>query len=720
MLMLLRPPRVLILMGAPVLSQGQEYVISTFAGGGPPSTPVPGVNMALGSFPFALTVAADAMGNTFFAAFDCVFKLDQKGVVTRFAGNGRPGYSGDGGPAASAQLRIASAAGIAVDQNGNVYVADTGNYRVRKISATGTIGTIAGSGTLGFSGDGGPAISAQLGPEVLLAVDLAGNLLIADSNANRIRRVSSDGTIATVAGTGDCGFAGDGGPAAAAQICDPLGIAADSAGNIFIADYGNNRIRQISADGIMTTLAGTGLPVGFCPELCQPSSIAIDQAGNLYVNDHQTDGWWDWYLVRKISPNGAVATVAGLPCFQTAIPTPCAGDNTTATKTFLGGPVALAVDNTGNLLIADGGDGGKRRISKVSSGGAIATVVGSCGGLPTFDSPDCQMPFLGDGGQATGAQLAVPSGVAVDGAGNLFIGDYANARIRKVTPDGIITTLAGNGTFGSAGDGGPAANAQMAPYRLTLDGAGNLFSFDIPHRNIRKISSDGVINTVTYVGGNDYFVALDRASDLFIADPTNTLYAIAEVSPNEGIRRVAGDPKTCDPDGGCSGFLGDGGPATSAQLAGPQGVAVDTAGNIFIADSQNHRIRKITPDGIITTVAGSSPLPGRGGFSGDGGPAVNAQLNYPIDVAVDGAGNLYIADYENQRIRRVSPDGIISTISGDGTPGYSGDGGPATRASLCLPSALAVDGAGNIYVADSCNNAIRILRPVPRDEIHRN
>ncbi len=138
---------------------------------------------------------------------------------------------------------------------------------------------------------------------------------------------------------------------------------------------------------------------------------------------------------------------------------------------------------------------------------------------------------------------------------------------------------------------------------------------------------------------------------------------------------------------------------------------MDAAGNIFIADSQDQRIRKVTPGGIITTVAGSSPLPGQGGFSGDDGPAVDAQLNYPVDVAVDGAGNLYIAHYENQRIRRVSPDGIIRTIAGNGTLGYSGDGGPATRASLCFPSALAVDGAGNIYVADSCNNAIRILRP---------
>jgi sugar lactone lactonase YvrE len=706
----MRPAHALIvslLLGTAAMAQGQEYVISTVAGGSVlPLTPVPGVNMSLSSLK---SVAADSTGNTYFVASNLVFRLDQNGIVTRIAGNGQPGYSGDGGPATSAQLQLESVAlapplsyyvdppppGIAVDNSGNVYVADIGNYRVRKISPDGIITTVAGSGTAGFSGDGGPAISAQLSGVAGLAIDAAGNLLIADFSANRIRRVAADGSIATVAGTGDCGFAGDGGAAAMAQICNPTGIALDNAGNLFITNLGNNRIRRISPDGSITTVAATGTA----------TSVVVDQAGNLYVNDAETDGWWIWQLVKKISPSGTITTVAGLPCSGFPMQPPCGADGTTATKTFLGGPLSLAVDNTGNLLVADGGDGSKERISKVSSAGAITTMVGSCGGLPELDPPDCQMPFLGDGGPAIAVQLG-PAGVAVDGEGNLFIS--SNSRIRKVSTDGIITTLAGNGTFGSAGDGGPAANAQMEPYRLTLDGAGNLFFFDIPNRNIRKISPDGIISTVTVVHGNDYFVALDRASDLFIADPTNTLYAIAEVSPSGSIRRVAGGACGIYP---CSGFLGDGGPATSAELSGAQGVAVDAAGNIFIADSQDHRIRKVTPDGIITTVAGNSPLPGPGGFSGDGGPAVDAQLNYPIDVAVDGTGNLYIADYENQRIRRVSPDGIINTIAGNGTPGYSGDGGPATSASLTRPSALAVDGAGNIYVVD--NAAIRVLRPVP-------
>jgi NHL repeat len=219
---------------------------------------------------------------------------------------------------------------------------------------------------------------------------------------------------------------------------------------------------------------------------------------------------------------------------------------------------------------------------------------------------------------------------------------------------------------------------------------------------------------------------LARASIVFLVLATAVLgqsqeYVISTIAGGAPpLTPVLGSDTACGPVPGCSGFLGDGGPATSAGLNYPQGLAVDTAGDIFIADSQDHRIRRVTPGEIITTVVGSSPVPGKGGFSGDDGPALDAQLNYPTDVAVDGDGNLYIADSENQRIRKVSPDGIISTIAGNGTPGYSGDHGPATRASLCFPSALAVDSAGNIYVADGGNNAIRILRPVPHRGANRN
>jgi sugar lactone lactonase YvrE len=368
-------------------------------------------------------------------------------------------------------------------------------------------------------------------------------------------------------------------------------------------------------------------------------------------------------------------------------------DGIIAIGTYLEGPLGLAVDNSGSLLIADGAG---MVIRKVPWDGSIATIAGNG-----------QAPSSGDGGPAASAQLASPGGVAVDSVGNVFIADSGNYRILEVTPDGIITTVAGNGAYGSSGDGGPATSAQMEPVNVALDAAGDLFLFDLPNRSIRKVSPGGIISTVTVVGGNNYTVAADGAGDVFFG----SLTAVIEISSDGTIHTVAGST---------FGFSGDGGPATSAQLAYPGGVALDGAGNLYIADIQNHRIRKVTPDGIISTTAGSSTTtsntgcchPSPGGFSGDGGPAIDAQLSFPAGVAVDSAGNVYIADWDNNRIRKVSTDGIITTIAGNGIQGYSGDGGLASSASFSGPTTLAVGGGGNIYVADPGNNAIRILQPV--------
>ena len=672
-------------LGAAVLAPGQEYVISTFAGGAPPPTPVLGVDMAIG---LVQSVAAD-VSNTYFVASDCVFKLDQNGVVTRIAGNARPGYSGDGGPATSAELQLGfgsvSSLPLTVDTGGNVYVADNGNNRIRRISTDGVITTVAGNGTVGFSGDGGPATGAQLSSVFGLAVDIAGNLWIADSVANRIRRVTPGGIISTVAGTGDCGFSGDGGPAVAAQLCAPAGIASDTAGNLFITDTLNNRIRQISSDGTITTVAGSG-PSGIsyldlcAPSgdggpaaaalLCMPSNVAVDQADNLFVADTYAGYSSGFQVVRKISTSGIITTVAGFNCWMLfGEDRPCApvpGDGATATKTYLDGPLGLAVDNTGSLLIADAM---RKRILKASPDGGMVTVAGNG-----------QNTFSGDGGPATSAQLAAPAGVAVDGRGDVFIADYANDRIRKITPDGIITTIAGNGTYGSSGDGGPATAAELVPFSVAPDGAGNLFFFDIPNRTIRKISPDGMIATVITVGSFNEYLALDSAGDLFLACPSNPNNAICELSPHGAIRTVA-------------------------ELAYPFGVAVDSAGNLFVADIGSNSIRKVAPDGTITTVAGN----GTKGSSGDGGPATEAQVQ-PQGVAVDAAGNLFISDFVNNRIRKVSPDGIIRTIAGDGSPGYSGDGRAATHASISGPFSIAVDSAGNVYFTSA--GVIRVLRPV--------
>ena len=316
------------------------------------------------------------------------------------------------------------------------------------------------------------------------------------------------------------------------------------------------------------------------------------------------------------------------------------GDGGAATSAELYQPWATAVDSSGNLYIADENN---QRIRKVTPTGAISTYAGN--GSPGYS---------GDGGQATSAQLNSPTGVAVDGSGNLYIVDYLNNRVRKVTPTGVISTYAGNGTAGYNGDGGQATSAEINyPRSAAVDGGGNLYIADENNQRIRKVTPAGVISTVA---GN-----------------------------------------------GTAGYSGDGGPATSAELENPISVAVDAGGNLYLSDNATNHVRKVTAAGVISTVAGN----GTYGSSGDGGPATSAELEDAIGVAVDSSGNLYIADASNQRIRKVTPAGIISTVAGNGTPAYGGDGGAATGAELLNPFGVTADSSGNLYISEFSNYRIR-------------
>ena len=321
----------------------------------------------------------------------------------------------------------------------------------------------------------------------------------------------------------------------------------------------------------------------------------------------------------------------------------CCRDGGPAVFAQLRFPHGVAVDGEGNLYIADRDN---HMIRKVDSSGVIDTVTGT--GVSGY---------RGDGGAAGMARLRQPTGVAVDGEGNLYIADKDNHRIRKVDSDGVITTVAGTGERGSGGDGGPAVHARLAvPTGVAVDGAGNLFIADAANNQIRKVDSSGVITTVAGTGE--------------------------------------------------SGDGGDGGPATEARLDSPWSLAVDGAGNLLIADSYNHRVRKVDSSGIITTVAGT----GERGFGGDGGPATAAMLDVPIGMAADDAGNLYIVDVVNHRIRKVDSSGTITTIAGTGEPGYDGDRGPAVSARLRFPIDIALDGEGNLYIADKDNHRIRVVK----------
>ncbi len=318
--------------------------------------------------------------------------------------------------------------------------------------------------------------------------------------------------------------------------------------------------------------------------------------------------------------------------------------------------------------------------------------------------------YSGDGGAATNASLSYPSGVAVDASGNLFIADYYNNRIRKVDDTGLITTVAGNGTAAYSGDGGAATNASLSyPSDLALDADGNLFIADSQNSLIRKVDTNGIITTVAGNGTAAYSgdggaatnaslsypsgVAVDADGNLFIADRDN--HCIRQVDTNGLITTVAGN--------GAQGYSGDGGAATNASLSYPSAVALDASGNLLIADTGNQRIRQVDTNGLITTVAGN----GTQGYSGDGGAATNASLNQPNSVLGDAFGNRFIADAANGRIREVDAAGFITTVAGNGTSGYSGDGGAATNASLYYPTDVAADASGNLFIADLENYRIR-------------
>jgi sugar lactone lactonase YvrE len=327
--------------------------------------------------------------------------------------------------------------------------------------------------------------------------------------------------------------------------------------------------------------------------------------------------------------------------------------------------------------------------------------------------------YSGDGGQATVAELNGPSDIAFDAFGNMYIADQSNNRIRLISPSGIITTKAGSGSSGYSGDGGQASIAKLySPSAIAFDALGNLYIADEINYRIRQVNTLGVISTFAGNGSSGYYgnyvsaiyanlwspmgVCFDTKGNLYITDALSQ--RIRKVNTGDTINNIAGNGYGA---GGSGAFSGDGGGALGAELNQPRCVAIDAANNIYIADTYNNVIRKVTTTYIITTIAGNNSL--GAGYSGDGGFATTAALNNPYGVAIDNMGNLYIADNGNNRIRFVNTSGIISTIVGNGTAGYSGDGGLATAAEINGPTNIAFDASGNLYIADNGNNRIRMV-----------
>ena len=577
--------------------------------------------------------------------------FSQNYTIQTFAGGGVP----QGVPAPFASL--GAVGGVATDSAGNVYIALVSySAVVRMDAATHVLTLVAGAGTAGYSGDNGPAASAQLNQPSGMAVDSAGNLYIADAGNNRVRKVSN-GVITTASGGG-----------VGAQLSHPTGVAVDTSGNLYIADSGNNVVRKVSG-GVTVTVAGTGTPGSFgdggtatSAQLNSPEGVAVDAQGNLYIADFRNDA------VRKVS-NGILTTVFVLQGAR---------------------PAGVAVDASGNVFFVANGFS---EVGELPVGGSATLIAGT--GTPGYS---------GDGGSAANAALDGPVDVAVDASGNVYIADSNNDAVRKITA-GTITTAAG-GPYGYVGNGGTATSALLFNPTSTAAGPGGAeYIVDSYHNLVRKVVN-GVITTAAgtglanYTGDNSaatsatlnapWGAAVDAAGNLYISDPGNSV-----------VRKVSGGVITTVAGNGTAGFSGDNQPATSAMLNGPAGIAVDTAGNLYIADYGNNRIRKVS-GGTITTVAGN----GTGTFAGDNAPATSASLWNPLDVKADAAGNLYIADYGNNRVRMVT-GGTISTIAGNSVASFGGDNGPATSAQLNGPSGVALDAAGDVIIADTNNNVIR-------------
>jgi hypothetical protein len=689
----------LFLSGA---ASAQQDFINVYAGGGPN-------NVAATTAPVytPTNITVDSSGNVYFSSEGSnyqhrVWKITKStGILTIVAGTYYYGYSGDGGLATNAQLY--SPKGIAVDHAGNVFIADYNNCLVREVNAgTGIITTIAGITTpnlaCGSAGDGGPATSAHVYNPTGLAIDKNGNLFIADFSNQRIRMIScatvtstggvcsanagqTAGDIYTVAGTGTAGYNGDGVAATSANLYYPYGVATDTDGNLYIADQYDHRIRRVACG---TGISGCALPSGetlafiytiagdgtagysgdsgaaTSAELYYPTTVSVANSGDLFIDDYQNFRIREVSCVTTTSTGGACTASGGQTALDiyTAVGDGSAGygpgDGVAATSATLYYAIGVAVDSAGDIFVADQDN---ERIREVPCDVSTLTCTPPAGDTAKFIytiAGTGGTTFFGNGIPATGAELYYPTGVASDSSGNIYIADRSNCVVREVNGGtGIITTFAGT-TCGYSGDGGPATSAQL---------------------------------------NQPYKVAVDSSDNVYIADTANCV-----------IRKVTGGTITTFAGKNVCGYSGDGGAATSAELYEPIGVAADSSGNVYIADQDNYVVRKVS-GGNISTFAGNHTY----GYTGDGGPATSAEFTYVLDVAVDGFGNLYIADQYNQRIRKVNTSGIISTYAGNGTPGYQGDGGLAYQTSLYYPTGVAIDGAGDVIISDYDNQRVRMV-----------
>ena len=580
--------------------------------------------------------------------------------------------------------------GVATDSSGNVYVADQLDQTIRKITPAGVVTTLAGKVGIKGSADG-TGTAATFDNPAGVATDSSGNVYVADQGNNTIREITPAGVVTTLAGTpGQIGSSD--GTGAAARFNGPAGVATDSSGNVYVVDQVNSTVRKIASGGVVTTLAGTAGVAGstdntgitarfnFPGALCTDSSGNIyvaDTKGNLFITDQDNDT-----IRQLVISSGAVTTVAGSPGIL-------GFSNGSGTGAEFYAPLGIAIDGSGNLYIADTGN---NSIRKLAPGGAVTNLAGTSGN--------------GDAdGTGTAARFFVPTGVAVDASGNVFVADELNDIIREITPGGVVTTIAGSPGDAAAADGTGSAARFYEPFGIAVDSSDNLYVSDAGNSTIRKIAPGGVVTTLAGSAGMAGYadgtgsaarfkiplgVAVDSNGNVYVAEQGNfTIRKITSAGVVTTLAGTAGNVGSAD------------GTGAAASFNLPAGVAVDSGGNVYVADYANDIIRKITPGGVVTTLAGVPSSPGSSDGTGS-----SASFSVPTGVAVDAAGNVYVTEQKGDTIRKVTAAGVVTTLAG--TPTIYGDtNGTGATALFDAPDGIAVDSSGNLYVADTGNNLIR-------------